>query len=139
MSDSSKEEQRRVLVTGGAGFIGTHTCIVLLKQGYHVTVVDNFSNSSRLSIERVEQIVGNGKQIDFHELDIGDAAALTKMLAAQPRAFDACIHFAAFKAVGEWVDATLSFFCSCHYITTLFHHAHVQHLTNHNILDEQQQ
>lgn len=110
MSDSSQDEQRRILVTGGAGFIGSHTSIVLLQKGFHVTVVDNYNNSSPLAIERVEQIVGNDKHVEFHELDITDAVALRAMLAAQPRPFDACIHFAAFKAVGESVDIPLEYY-----------------------------
>jgi len=86
----------RVLVTGGAGFIGSHTCVELLAEGYQVTVVDNLINSMRESLERVQSITGQA--LEFHQLDLRDEGALRKLFARTP--FDAVIHFAGFKSVG---------------------------------------
>ena len=87
----------RVLVTGGAGYIGSHTVVQLLEAGFSVTVLDNFCNSHPKSLERIEQITG--KRVDFVDADIRDRQALRTMFAQQP--IDAVIHFAALKAVGE--------------------------------------
>ncbi|MFO7821096.1 MAG: UDP-glucose 4-epimerase GalE [Lentisphaeria bacterium] len=97
----------RVLVTGGAGFIGSHTCVELLNADNEVVVVDNLCNSVSLSLKRVEQITG--KNIEFHEIDICDAEALDALFkSAGP--FDAVIHFAALKAVGESVEKPLKYY-----------------------------
>ena len=99
-----------VLVTGGAGFIGSHTCVELLDQGYHVVVVDDLSNSSELALDRVRQITGlaaNDDRLKFYEANILDRAALDRVFSEND--VDAIIHFAGFKAVGESVpkhDAT---------------------------------
>lgn len=88
-----------ILVTGGAGFIGSHTVVELQNAGYEVVVVDNLSNSSKKSLERVKEITG--KEVKFYETDILDAEALETIFNEQ--SIDACIHFAGLKAVGESV------------------------------------
>ncbi|NOT85367.1 MAG: UDP-glucose 4-epimerase GalE [Methylococcaceae bacterium] len=90
-------QQTTVLVTGGAGYIGSHTCVELLQAGHRVVVVDNLSNSKTESLLRVEKITG--KALKFYQLDICDKAALQKVFIEQPIA--AVIHFAGLKAVGE--------------------------------------
>ncbi len=87
----------RVLVTGGAGFIGSHTCVELLAAGWDVTVIDDLSNSSREALRRVEELAGRG--LRFVEGDLLDAAALDRAFGDGP--CQAVIHFAAKKAVGE--------------------------------------
>lgn len=89
-----------ILVTGGAGFIGSHTLIELVEAGHAPVVVDNLSNSSPKAIERVEKIVG--KTIPFYNVDIRDREGLEKVFAENT--FDCCIHFAGLKAVGESVQ-----------------------------------
>ena len=86
-----------ILVTGGAGFIGSHTVVELQNAGYDVVVVDNLVNSSRKSLERVEKITG--KEVTFYEADINDAAALNEIF--EKESIDSVIHFAGLKAVGE--------------------------------------
>ena len=88
-----------ILVTGGAGYIGSHTCIELVNAGYDVVVLDNLCNSSKESLKRVEKIVG--KPIPFYEADIRDAEALKNIFEKED--IDAVIHFAGLKAVGESV------------------------------------
>ncbi len=95
-----------ILVTGGAGYIGTHTCIELLASGHRVVVVDNLVNSSVEALRRVERIAG--KSVAFHRLDLLDKPALAAAFAAQP--VDAVIHFAALKAVGESVTQPLRYY-----------------------------
>lgn len=96
----------KVLVTGGAGYIGSHTVLELLQAGHEVCVVDNLSNSSQESLRRVEALTGG--RIDFREVDILDKAALTAVMAGA--GFDAVIHFAALKAVGESVSKPLRYY-----------------------------
>ncbi len=96
----------RVLVTGGAGFIGSHTCLEMLEAGYRVTVVDNLSNSKEEALRRVQALTG--KEIDFVKADIRDRAALDRIFA--DRAFDAVVHFAGLKAVGESVQMPLAYY-----------------------------
>ncbi len=97
---------RRILVTGGAGYIGSHVCVELLEQGYEVVVYDNLSNSSAVAIERVGQITGRTPL--FIEGDIRDRQALRAVLAQHP--IDAAIHFAGLKAVGESVAQPLRYY-----------------------------
>lgn len=89
-----------ILVTGGAGYIGSHTCVELLEKGYQVIVVDNLCNSSQEALHRVEQITG--KSLAFHQTDLLDRSALSQVFAATE--IEAVIHFAALKAVGESVE-----------------------------------
>lgn len=96
----------RILVTGGAGFIGSHTCVELLNAGYQVVVVDNLSNSSEKSLERVKEITG--KELTFYKADILDKEALDKIFDTE--AIDAVIHFAGLKAVGESVQKPLEYY-----------------------------
>lgn len=96
----------RILVTGGAGYIGSHTCIELLEQGHEVVVVDNLCNSSKVSLERVEAITG--KTVTFYEADLLDKAALDKIFGCE--GIDAVIHFAGLKAVGESVSKPLEYY-----------------------------
>lgn len=97
---------KTVLVTGGAGFIGSHTCVELLTLGYEVVVVDNLSNSSEESLRRVEQITG--RSVVFYRVDLLDKAALNAVFAAHK--VDSVIHFAALKAVGESVEQPLAYY-----------------------------
>ncbi len=89
-----------ILVTGGAGFIGSHTVVELQNAGYDVVVVDNLCNSSERSLERVKQITG--KPVKFYKADILDREALNKIF--EQESIDSCIHFAGLKAVGESVQ-----------------------------------
>lgn len=88
---------KNILVTGGAGYIGSHTCVELLQKGYGVIVVDNFDNSSPESLKRVEEITG--KKVTFYEGDVRDGNLLDKIFSE--RKIDWVIHFAGLKAVGE--------------------------------------
>ncbi len=90
-------ERSTILVTGGAGYIGSHMCVELLQAGHHVIVVDNLSNASRKSLQAVERITQ--KTLTFVEADIRDVSALTAVFEAHD--IDAVIHFAGLKAVGE--------------------------------------
>lgn len=96
-----------VLVTGGAGFIGSHTCVELLQAGYDVVVVDNFYNSLRESIARVEEITG--KQVRPYEADIRDKEAMNRIFEQEPEV-DSVIHFAGLKAVGESVVKPVEYY-----------------------------
>ena len=95
-----------IFVTGGAGYIGSHTCVQLLEAGYEVTVVDNLSNSSEESLRRVQQITG--KSLKFYKVDLVDKEALRGVFAENK--FDAAIHFAGLKAVGESVAMPLAYY-----------------------------
>jgi len=96
----------KVLVTGGAGYIGSHTCVLLLEAGYDVVVFDNFSNASKESIARVEALTG--KKIILVKGDIRDKAALESVFSNHT--IDAVIHFAGLKAVGESVQKPLYYY-----------------------------
>lgn len=95
-----------ILVTGGAGYIGSHTIVELLNKGYTVIVIDNLSNSSRESLNRIERITG--KNIEFHEADVRDASALDTIFSTHK--IEAVIHFAGLKAVGESVAKALYYY-----------------------------
>lgn len=97
---------KRILVTGGAGYIGSHTVLELLEAGSEVIVVDNLSNSSEKSLQRVQELTG--KNISFHQIDILDKEKLNQVFAENP--VDAVIHFAALKAVGESVAHPLRYY-----------------------------
>ena len=96
----------RILVTGGAGYIGSHTCVELLNAGYEVVIVDNLYNSSRKAVNRIGQITG--KTPVFYEADICDRAAMEKIFAEEH--IDAVIHFAGYKAVGESVRKPVEYY-----------------------------
>jgi UDP-glucose 4-epimerase len=96
----------KILVTGGAGYIGSHTCVELLIHGHDVVVVDNLSNSSKESLNRVETITG--KSLDFFQADLLDNDAVSQILYRCQA--DAVIHFAGLKAVGESVARPLTYF-----------------------------
>ena len=95
----------RVLVTGGAGFIGSHTAIALIEAGHEPVLVDNLSNSRRSVVARVGDIAGTTPE--FVEADVRDREAIRQVLS---RGFDACMHFAALKSVGESVEQPLLYY-----------------------------
>lgn len=95
-----------ILVTGGAGYIGSHTCIELLEAGYQVVVVDNLCNSSKKSLDRVQEITG--KELTFYQDNLLDSEALDAIF--QRESIDAVIHFAGLKAVGESVQKPLEYY-----------------------------
>jgi UDP-glucose 4-epimerase len=96
----------RILVTGGAGYIGSHTSVDLLETGYELTVIDNLANSKAEALRRVQRLTG--KTLDFYQVDLLDTNALSAAFAAHP--VDAVIHFAAYKAVGESVAKPLEYY-----------------------------
>jgi len=95
-----------VLVTGGAGYIGSHTCLELLSAGYEVVVIDNLCNSKKESLRRVQDL--SGRSLTFYKADLLDREALTKVF--EEHAVDAVIHFAGLKAVGESVAIPLRYY-----------------------------
>ncbi|WP_097005977.1 UDP-glucose 4-epimerase GalE [Lacrimispora amygdalina] len=95
-----------ILVTGGAGYIGSHTCVELLNAGLEVVVVDNLCNSSRESMKRVMEITG--KKLNFYEADLLDREALNQIF--EKETIDGVIHFAGLKAVGESVGMPLEYY-----------------------------
>ncbi|MBF0301752.1 MAG: UDP-glucose 4-epimerase GalE [Desulfamplus sp.] len=109
----------KIVVTGGAGYIGSHTCVELLENGWEVVVVDNLANSSFEALKRVEEITG--KKIEFYQTDIRDKSKLSEIFSAytsnsetsenhQKCSIDAVIHFAGLKAVGESVALPLEYY-----------------------------
>lgn len=95
-----------ILITGGAGYIGSHTCVEMLNAGFEVVVVDNLSNSRLTALKRVEEITG--KKPVFHQVDVRDRAALAAVFAQH--SIQAVIHFAGLKAVGESVEQPLRYY-----------------------------
>ena len=105
---STKEDTHiSILVSGGAGYIGSHTCVELIQAGYEIVVADNFVNSCPEAIHRVEQITGT--TIPFVEADLCDAAAVEQIFSQYPE-IDSVIHFAGLKAVGESVAKPLEYY-----------------------------
>jgi UDP-glucose 4-epimerase len=107
-------ERPSILVTGGCGYIGTHTITCLLAENYNVVVVDNLVNSSRISLDAVVQIAGlteeeRKERLVLHEVDIRDEPALRKVFESSPT-FQACIHFAGLK-----VNISIAFSRGCMY------------------------
>lgn len=96
----------RILVTGGAGYIGSHTCVELLNAGYEVVIVDNLYNASEEAVNRIEQITG--KKTVFYKADICDRSAMEKIFSTEK--IDAVIHFAGYKAVGESVRKPVEYY-----------------------------
>lgn len=114
----------KILLTGGAGYIGSHTAVVLIEQGYEVIIVDNFTNSSAKTIGRVEDITGTS--IETHEFDIRDTYKLDQLFSRSP--IDAVIHFAGLKAVGESTEKPLEYYDNNVYgsialLNTMAHHS----------------
>lgn len=103
---TSERRQGAILVTGGAGYIGSHTVIELMSSGYEVVIVDNLVNSKREAVRRIERIVG--RPVPFHEIDVCDPLALAKVFDAHP--IRAAIHFAALKSVGESVAKPIDYY-----------------------------
>jgi len=97
---------KRILVTGGAGYIGSHTCVELLDAGHEVVVVDNLSNSSFTALERVQELTG--KVLTFIHADLRDKPAMEEIFREYP--VEAVIHFAGLKAVGESVEKPLEYY-----------------------------
>ena len=96
----------RILLCGGAGYIGAHTFVELVGRGHDVVVADNLSNSSVLALARLERITG--RKVEFHQVDMRDQAGMSQVFAGP--AFDAVVHFAALKAVGESCERPLDYF-----------------------------
>lgn len=108
MTDTVAESEKPcILVTGGAGFIGSHTCVELLNAGYDVVVIDDLSNASEVALKRVERITGK-KIRAFYQGDVKDGALLDRILDEQP--ICGAIHFAAYKAVGESVHKPIEYY-----------------------------
>ena len=97
---------KNILVRGGAGYFGSHTCLELLEAGFEVTAIDNLCNSSEESLQRVQKLTG--KTLEFHQVDLLDIDALREVV--NSKSFDAVIHFAALKAVGESVAKPLLYY-----------------------------
>ena len=98
--------QKTILVTGGAGYIGSHTCVELLNAGYNVVVADNLCNSKSHSLSRVEELTG--KDIQFHLTDLRSTKAIKELF--RQEMIDAVIHFAGLKAVGESTEIPLAYY-----------------------------
>ena len=96
----------KILLTGGAGFIGSHTCIELIKAGHEAVIADDLSNSKPAVLERLKELTG--KDIPFYNIDVADKEKVDHMFAKE--SFDAVIHFAGFKAVGESVAKPLMYY-----------------------------
>lgn len=96
----------KILVTGGAGYIGSHTCVELLNEGFEVVAIDNFSNSKSSSLDAIKKITG--KDFKFYEIDYLDKDALNKVF--EENKIDAVINFAGFKAVGESVQKPIEYY-----------------------------
>ena len=110
MSEAIKPQDTCVLVTGGAGFIGSHTVIELLQSGYEVVVVDDLSNASAIALDRVRQIVGDeaAQSLTFYEDNVLDRDAMNRIF--DQHDIDRVIHFAGFKAVGESVTKPIEYY-----------------------------
>jgi UDP-glucose 4-epimerase len=100
------QNEKFILVTGGAGYIGSHTVVELYSNGYTPIILDDFRNSSKIVIEGIEKIIG--EKIQFHEIDICDSAQLEQIF--RNYKIDGVIHFAAYKAVGESVLEPLKYY-----------------------------
>lgn len=96
----------QILVTGGAGYIGSHTCVALLEAGYEVVVADNLCNSKADTIDRIKEITG--KKVTFYKVDVTDEEAVDRLFSKHH--FDGVIHFAGLKAVGESVEKPLLYY-----------------------------
>lgn len=106
MTDRGDGTRMRILLCGGAGYIGGHTAVVLAERGHDLVVADNFSNSTPQALRRLEQVVG--RPVEFHRVDVRDRSALDRLFAIAP--VDAVLHFAALKSVGESCERPLDYF-----------------------------
>ena len=97
---------KTILVTGGAGYIGSHTCIELMKSGYEVVIIDDLSNSKSIAVERIEKI--SGKKVQFYKESILNREALDRIF--KEHNIDAVINFAGFTAVGESVAKPVEYY-----------------------------
>jgi len=104
--ETIRHNMKNIFITGGLGYIGSHTCVVLIEAGFKVSIIDNLSNSHLIVLDRIEQISGARPQ--FYEGDIRDRKLLDNIFSSQ--AFDAVIHFAGLKAVGESVDNPIEYY-----------------------------
>lgn len=104
--DKKENRVMSILVTGGAGYIGSHTCVELLKAGYEVIVADNLCNSKEEALKRIERITG--KKVTFYKADICDKGAMDAIF--EKESIDSVIHFAGLKAVGESVEKPLEYY-----------------------------
>lgn len=100
------ESKKTVLISGGAGYIGTHTAVELIGAGYDVVIIDNLTNSEKAAVDGVRAITG--KDVVFEVVDTCDKVALRRVFEKYP--FDSVIHFAAYKAVGESMDEPLKYY-----------------------------
>ncbi len=98
--------EKTVLVTGGAGYIGSHTALTLLERGHHVVIADNLANSSIKAVETVRRL--SGRQVPFHQIDLTEEDAVDDIFAQHP--IEAVVHFAGLKAVGESVEVPLDYY-----------------------------
>ena len=96
-----------ILVTGGAGYIGSHTCVALIQAGYDVLIADNFSNSCEAVISRLEQIAG--KQVPYEKIELCDGAQVEDLFTRHPE-IEAVIHFAGLKSVPESISQPLTYY-----------------------------
>lgn len=103
---TTNQEREAILVTGGAGYIGSHTAVELIATGHEVVIVDNLVNSKREAVRRIERIVG--REVPFYEIDVRDEAALAQVFDAHR--IGAAIHFAALKSVGESVEKPIEYY-----------------------------
>jgi UDP-glucose 4-epimerase len=110
MSEAKDPKDTCVLVTGGAGFIGSHTVVELLQNGYKTVIADDLSNASEKVVDRIKTIVGDeaAKNLSFYKVDVNDRAALDAIFDENP--IDRVIHFAGFKAVGESVHKPIEYY-----------------------------
>ncbi|MFO7864212.1 MAG: UDP-glucose 4-epimerase GalE [Salinivirgaceae bacterium] len=102
-------QQKKILVTGGTGYIGSHTCVELLQAGYEVVIIDNLSNSDAGMVDRIAEIAG--KKPTFYKADMTDKSAIDNIFHTEKNIFSA-IHFAAYKAVGESVNKPLMYYAN---------------------------
>ncbi len=98
--------QETILVTGGAGYIGSHTAVALAERGHNVVIVDNLSNSSPIAVKRIQELAG--RDVAFHQVDLTDSEALGEVF--DQHAIGSVIHFAGLKAVGESVEKPLDYY-----------------------------
>ena len=96
----------KILVTGGAGYIGSHTCLALINEGYDIVIIDNLSNSSKESIKRIEVLAN--QSIIFYNADVNDRASLENIF--NENAIEAVVHFAGLKSVNESINIPVDYY-----------------------------